>query len=82
MGIWQKWLGRWARWWNTQIKVNPTQVIDQMNHPVESDIWPLGLLCDYTARTSDTVHGVQLIKTIKEGCLTYFQTVDGAGMMQ
>ena len=34
MGIWQKWLGRWARWWNTQIKFNQTQVHDQMNHPV------------------------------------------------
>ena len=33
MGIWQKWLGRWARWWNTQIKVNPTQVHEQMGHP-------------------------------------------------
>ena len=22
-GIWQKWLCGWARWWNTQIKVNP-----------------------------------------------------------
>ena len=23
MRIWQKWLIRWARWWNTQITVNP-----------------------------------------------------------
>ena len=36
MGTWQKRLGRWARRQNTQIKVNPTQVHDQMNHPVES----------------------------------------------
>ena len=34
MGIWQKGLGCWARWWKTQIKVNPTQVPEQMNHPV------------------------------------------------
>ena len=34
MGIWQKGLCNWARWWNTQIKVNPTQVLEQMNHPV------------------------------------------------
>ena len=34
MGIWQKWLDRWARWWNTQIKVNPTQVHGQMGNPV------------------------------------------------
>ena len=26
------WVG--LRWWNTQIKVNPTQVYEQMNHPV------------------------------------------------
>ena len=30
MGIWQKWL----RWWDIQIKVNPTQVHNQMGHPV------------------------------------------------
>ena len=34
MGIWQKRLGRWGGWWNTQIKANPTQVHDQMDHPV------------------------------------------------
>ena len=34
MGIWQKRISNWARWWNTQIKVNPTQVLEQMNHPV------------------------------------------------
>ena len=26
MGIWQKRLGSWARWWNTEMKGNPTQV--------------------------------------------------------
>ena len=26
MGICQKWLGSWARWWNTQIKFNQTHV--------------------------------------------------------
>ena len=31
MGIWQKRIGIWA---NTQIKVNPTQVYEQMGHPV------------------------------------------------
>ena len=31
MGIWQKRLGIWARWWNTQIKVNPTLVHQQKN---------------------------------------------------
>ena len=25
IGIWQKWLGSWASWWNTETKVNPTQ---------------------------------------------------------
>ena len=25
-GIWQMWQCSWARWWNTQIKVNPTQL--------------------------------------------------------
>ena len=34
MGIWQKRLGRRARWWNTQIKVNSTQVHKQMEHPL------------------------------------------------
>ena len=28
-GIWQKGLGKLARWWNT---VNPTHVLDQMGH--------------------------------------------------
>ena len=28
-------LGCWARWWNTQIKVKPTQVHEQMGHPVD-----------------------------------------------
>ena len=35
MGVWQKRLGSWARWWNSQIQVNRTQVCDQMGHPVE-----------------------------------------------
>ena len=34
IGIWQKWLCSWARWWNTQNKVSPTQVLGQMNHTV------------------------------------------------
>ena len=34
MGIWQKQLGSLARWWNTQIKVNPTQVSAHLGHPV------------------------------------------------
>ena len=33
-GIWQKQLGSWASWWNTEIKVNPTQVRQEMGHPV------------------------------------------------
>ena len=33
MGIWQKWLGSWARWWNTEIKVNPTQVSAHQGTP-------------------------------------------------
>ena len=36
MGVWQKRLGSWARWWNSQIQVNRTQVRDQMGHPVLS----------------------------------------------
>ena len=34
MEIGQKWLGSQARWWNTQIKVNQTQVYDHMGCPV------------------------------------------------
>ena len=33
MGIWQKRLGSWARWWNTEIKVNPTQVSSSLGTP-------------------------------------------------
>ena len=36
MGIRQKRLCSWAIWWNTQIKVNLTQVHEQMGHPVVS----------------------------------------------
>ena len=36
MGVWQKRLGSWARWWNSQIQMNPTQVRDQMGHPVHT----------------------------------------------
>ena len=34
MGIWQKWPGSKAKWWNNQIKVSPTHVSDSMNNPV------------------------------------------------
>ena len=34
MGIWQKWLSSWARWWSTELKVKPTQVYEHMRHPV------------------------------------------------
>ena len=34
MGMWQKWLGSWARWWNKGIKVNPTQVSAHLGLPV------------------------------------------------
>ena len=36
MGIWQKQLGSWATWWNTEIKVIPTQVHEDMGRPVEA----------------------------------------------
>ena len=32
MGNWQEWLSKWARLWN--IKVNPTQLSNQMDHTV------------------------------------------------
>ena len=35
MGVWQKRLGSWARWSNIQIKVNRTQVHEQMGNPVQ-----------------------------------------------
>ena len=38
IGLWQEWLRSWARWWNAQIKVNPTQVLGQMNHPVLNSV--------------------------------------------
>ena len=37
-GIWLKWLGSWARWWNAQVKVNPIQVHEQC-HPVLCLLW-------------------------------------------
>ena len=40
MGIWQKGLSKWAKWWKAEIQVNPTQIRDQMGHPV----WPF-LFC-------------------------------------
>ena len=30
-GAWQDWLGSCARWWNIQINVNPTQVLDHQS---------------------------------------------------
>ena len=39
IGIWQKRLGIWPKWWNTQIKVNPAQVHVQMEHPVVRSIY-------------------------------------------
>ena len=44
MGIWQKRLGSWARWWNTEIKVNLTQVSAHLVHPVESIVLNLPYL--------------------------------------
>ena len=46
----------WARWWNTQIKVNTTQVHEQMGHPVsimyyiifpEVKLWPIRSIDEY-----------------------------------
>ena len=34
VGIWQKWLGTWAKLCNPQFKVNQIQVYYQMGHPV------------------------------------------------
>ena len=31
----EKWMGRWASWWNTKVKVNPTEVNEQTG-PVET----------------------------------------------
>ena len=33
MVIWQNRLGSWARWWNTEIKVKPTQVYKDLGGP-------------------------------------------------
>ena len=34
LGWWGFCRSSWTSWWNTQIKVNPTQVHEQMGHPV------------------------------------------------
>ena len=36
MGIWHNWQGTRTRWWNTQIKVDPSQVFDDQIHPLQS----------------------------------------------
>ena len=33
-GAWQDWLSSCERWWNMQIKVNPTQLSDQIDPSV------------------------------------------------
>ena len=38
MGIWQKWLGSWVSRWNIEFKVKPTQVSEQMKHPVNKKL--------------------------------------------
>ena len=52
MGIRQKRLGRWARWCNTEIKVNPTQVLEQMGHPV---LWAECAHTNYDTRSADDI---------------------------
>ena len=54
MGVWQKRLGSWARWWNSQIQVNRTQVLDQIGHPLQ---WQSKMrqVCEYYITTSGTV---------------------------
>ena len=37
---WQIWLGSPARWWNTQIKVNPTEVHNKLSYSVLFSDWP------------------------------------------
>ena len=32
MGIWQKELSKWAKWWKAEIQVNPTQIRDHQGH--------------------------------------------------
>ena len=39
MGIWQNRLGSMARWWNAEIKVNPTQVYETMGRFVEGGLF-------------------------------------------
>ena len=34
MGSWQKWLSRWASWWNITDQSQPNPLSDQMPHPV------------------------------------------------
>ena len=69
VGIWQKRLARWARWWNTQININRTHVLKQMGHPVYMYISHLN---------SPYVHELQvgcLWETVnntgEEGCYSY-----------
>ena len=34
LGIWQQRLDKCAIWWNFETKIDPTEVRDQMGHPV------------------------------------------------
>ena len=44
MGIWQKRLGRWPRWFNIQIKVKPTQDHEWVGHPVYTEDTSVALI--------------------------------------
>ena len=44
MVIWWNWLCCWSRWWNTLIKVNPTQVCDHQSQPVGISKYSLAYL--------------------------------------
>ena len=47
MGVWQKQLGSWARWWRTEIKVNPTPGLSSLGTPCTGIAKKVGLKLHY-----------------------------------
>ena len=63
IGIWQKRLGIWTRWWNTQIKVNPSQVhenmgSDTLDKPVAEILAQAGAVLEVVAGEVVVAEGV------------------------
>ena len=69
-GIWQKRLGSWARWWNTEIKVNPTQVYEHMGRLVLISALILRSRSPYSVGLiHEVLRGVEVERELVETCV-------------